>query len=857
MWCWHRIRENENGLCPACRTPYGDDPHEFSAIDMEEVVRANKEKAAAEKRERDRTRAAAGARTNGDGAGSRPPPAAYSNGGNSSGDTDGNNHHSSLSLVSGPTPPRDRSQLANMRVIRRNLVYAVGLPPSSASDDMLRRSEHFGQYGRIGKVVLNRSHIGGGGDPRRASASAYVTFVNKEDALACILALDGFYLDGRNIRASYGTSKYCSAFIKNVRCNNPECTYLHHMGEAEDTFTKQEIQAGYVTSGRDVLAKLQAGGGSCIRKRSGGGGPSSSGKACVNPVFPPPTWDEPIPTPRAAPAPSPTPAVIPQPAAVIRAVTVPVSTSRSRSSSLSTNQAPAAPSSAPSTTQQTPSEILSRQQEELRKMHPQNSATGTSLPRRNSAASVVACAAQARASQSPPAGRALPTGVPLRTVATSNASRAPPGREAAAATSVRQQEGTVKLSALRQRAPGASTSNTTSSGGVIGGSVLIGGASSGVVGPSSSRQGNLYCQPVGAVGQPVGAVSNNSNNVPTNLGGYLEESKSGNAFGVRKIEGGTGVMDVNGASSNNSQSNPFSDFPMSLPRPQAPIMSRAPGQNSSYGGGGGSYTGTGGLFSGGSFAGIGGGGIWSSDPSSSGGLGKVGGPSGSNGGMVGENSLAKNPYEGSGSSALASILGIELPTGSGSLRDTVSYLSSGPQMTSTGISVAPGPVTPRGVVNNDHSIWRSSSLSLQGDNNNPSFLRPNSSNNNGFHNKTNIRNGVAAIGSISNGSSYGGSGLSVNNSSGMNSNSNNNSDIAFLQSLLPGVHITSGNAHQPAAPSPAVGVTRIPSVGGWSSLSPYYETSSGDKRQTPSGGQNTAAGGAPGTWQFPNQNSIW
>ena len=56
MWCWHRIRESESGLCPACRTPYGDDPHEFSAVDMEEVVRANKEKAAAEKRERERMR---------------------------------------------------------------------------------------------------------------------------------------------------------------------------------------------------------------------------------------------------------------------------------------------------------------------------------------------------------------------------------------------------------------------------------------------------------------------------------------------------------------------------------------------------------------------------------------------------------------------------------------------------------------------------------------------------------------------------------------------------------------------------------------------------------------------------------
>ena len=114
--------------------------------------------------------------------------------------------------------------------------------------------------------------------------------------MACILALDGFYVDGRNIRASYGTSKYCSAFIKNVRCNNPDCTYLHMMGDSEDTFTKQEIQAGYVTSGRDVLARQQqlaaATAGSSSRRRVGHGGPSGTGKVATNPVFPPPTFEE-------------------------------------------------------------------------------------------------------------------------------------------------------------------------------------------------------------------------------------------------------------------------------------------------------------------------------------------------------------------------------------------------------------------------------------------------------------------------------------------------------------------------------------------------------------------------------------
>jgi CCR4-NOT transcription complex subunit 4 len=175
MWCWHRIKESESGLCPACRTPYGDDPHEFSAVDMEEVVKANKEKAAAEKREKERLRqqqaAAAGASGMGGGAGV--------NGMHIGGGSDGDFAVASSGGTRGHLePPKDRNQLANMRVIRRNLVYAVGLPPTIATEEFLRKPENFGQYGKVSKIVLNRNH-NGNGDPRRASASAYVTFAHK------------------------------------------------------------------------------------------------------------------------------------------------------------------------------------------------------------------------------------------------------------------------------------------------------------------------------------------------------------------------------------------------------------------------------------------------------------------------------------------------------------------------------------------------------------------------------------------------------------------------------------------------------------------------------------------------------
>lgn len=84
-----------------------------------------------------------------------------------------------------PEPPKDRSVLATMRVIRRNLVYAVGMPPNIATEELLRKPEYFGQYGKIAKIVINRNH--NPGDPRRASASAYVTFVHKVSFFRAIL----------------------------------------------------------------------------------------------------------------------------------------------------------------------------------------------------------------------------------------------------------------------------------------------------------------------------------------------------------------------------------------------------------------------------------------------------------------------------------------------------------------------------------------------------------------------------------------------------------------------------------------------------------------------------------------------
>lgn len=120
-------------------------------------------------------------------------------------------------------------------------MYVIGIPASIVStDEALRKPELFGQYGKIGKVVVHRntSH-----SSAHNTVSAYVTFVHKEDAKAAIQALDGHWLDSTSLlRASFGTTKYCNNFVRGVACSNPECVYLHEIGDDEDRFTKEEIQ---------------------------------------------------------------------------------------------------------------------------------------------------------------------------------------------------------------------------------------------------------------------------------------------------------------------------------------------------------------------------------------------------------------------------------------------------------------------------------------------------------------------------------------------------------------------------------------------------------------------------------------
>jgi hypothetical protein len=46
-------------------------------------------------------------------------------------------------------------------------------------------------------------------------------------------------------RASYGTTKYCSYWLRGLVDPNPDCLFLHDVADEADSFSKEDMMAGY------------------------------------------------------------------------------------------------------------------------------------------------------------------------------------------------------------------------------------------------------------------------------------------------------------------------------------------------------------------------------------------------------------------------------------------------------------------------------------------------------------------------------------------------------------------------------------------------------------------------------------
>ncbi|CAK7342934.1 unnamed protein product [Dovyalis caffra] len=205
VWCWNHIMEmadkdNSEGRCPACRIPY----------DKEKIVgmAANCERLVAEM----------------------------------------NSERKLKSHKVKPKTSDGRMHLSNVRVIQRNLVYIIGLPLNLADESLLQRREYFGQYGKVLKVSISRTATGAIQHSANNSCCVYITYAKEEEAVRCIQSVHSFVLEGRSLRACFGTTKYCHAWLKNTPCSIPDCLYLHDFGSEEDSFTKDDLVSAFTRS---------------------------------------------------------------------------------------------------------------------------------------------------------------------------------------------------------------------------------------------------------------------------------------------------------------------------------------------------------------------------------------------------------------------------------------------------------------------------------------------------------------------------------------------------------------------------------------------------------------------------------
>ncbi|KAF9785681.1 hypothetical protein IL306_004581, partial [Fusarium sp. DS 682] len=137
----------------------------------------------------------------------------------------------------------NRKNLIGVRVVQKNLVYITGLAPTVREDELLktlRKPEFFGQYGNIQKISISNRKSS---DGQHQSLGIYVTFERPEEATRCIQAVHGSHNGDRILKAQHGTTKYCSAWLKNEKCGNPGCMFLHEQGDEEDSYSRQDLSS--------------------------------------------------------------------------------------------------------------------------------------------------------------------------------------------------------------------------------------------------------------------------------------------------------------------------------------------------------------------------------------------------------------------------------------------------------------------------------------------------------------------------------------------------------------------------------------------------------------------------------------
>ena len=132
------------------------------------------------------------------------------------------------------------SKYLKSRIIQKNLVYLIGLSSDLIKiEPQLKSFEYFGQYGKIVKLVINKNKIYNSNGLNGPSYTCFVTYSSEAESSLAILSLDNTIIDNHEIKANYGTTKYCKNFLERFECTNKDCIYLHKFADEKDIVSRE------------------------------------------------------------------------------------------------------------------------------------------------------------------------------------------------------------------------------------------------------------------------------------------------------------------------------------------------------------------------------------------------------------------------------------------------------------------------------------------------------------------------------------------------------------------------------------------------------------------------------------------
>lgn len=132
----------------------------------------------------------------------------------------------------------------DVRVIQRNLVYVIGLPYELINmENKLKAYEYFGQYGKIVKLLVNKNKTYNTNNRNGPSYSCYITYSKEEESSLAILSLDSYIIHNHELKANYGTTKFCHNFLENFECKNKDCLFLHKLVDINDITSLEQMNS--------------------------------------------------------------------------------------------------------------------------------------------------------------------------------------------------------------------------------------------------------------------------------------------------------------------------------------------------------------------------------------------------------------------------------------------------------------------------------------------------------------------------------------------------------------------------------------------------------------------------------------